>query len=289
MSKSISIITPTYNRESYLERLYNSLVRQTCKNFEWLVIDDGSQDNTEELINKFIKDESLNIKYYRQDNAGKHIAVNKGIDLAIGDYIFILDSDDYLTDKAIEIINEKSKTIDSDPSIAGLGFNKGYTEEELVGATFSEEYLDASSIDRKKNNILGDKLEVFKSSILKKNKFPYYPNEKFMSEIVLWTRIASQGYKLRWYNDIVYICEYLEDGLTSNNNKMLEQSPKGYALRIREQVELAKIGWKERLGYYSHYYKVRKDYDTLTEISKEVGTHKIVVLLSYILRRLLRR
>lgn len=289
MDRCITIITPTYNRESYLERLYNSLVNQTCKNFEWIVVDDGSKDATEACISRFVDENKFKIKYFKQENAGKHIAVNKGIELANGAYIFILDSDDYLVDRAIEIINDRLINIDNDSTLAGLGFNKGYSESDLVGETFSGNYIDATSIERKKYNIMGDKLEVFKSDILKNNKFPYYENEKFMSEIVLWTRIASQGYKLRWYNDIIYICEYLEGGLTSNNNKMLEQSPQGYALRIREQVKLANIGWKDRLGYYSHYYKVRKNYDSMSKIESALEVSRIVIFIAYLLRVLMRR
>ena len=110
-----------------------------------------------------------------------------------------------------------------------------------------------------------------------------------MSEIVLWTRIAVQGYKIRWFNKIVYICEYLPGGLTDSNDKLIAANYKGYALRIREQVSLANINIKEKMGYYSAYYKNRINKVSVKEIVKELDTNIIILLLSVLARKLMRK
>ncbi|MDU5793848.1 glycosyltransferase family 2 protein [Haemophilus parainfluenzae] len=285
----VTIFTPTYNRGYLLTRLYNSLLDQTDINFEWIIVDDGSTDSTKEIVSSFIEDKRIKVIYEYQNNSGKHVAVNRGIDLALGDYFAIVDSDDYLLPNTIEAIKTAFSNLDLNNKFAGIAFNKGYSPDKYVGETFSGEYLDATSIDRKKYNILGDKFEVFFTKILKENKFPVIDGEKFMSEIVLWTRIAVQGYKIRWFNKIVYICEYLPGGLTDSNDKLIAANYKGYALRIREQVSLANINIKEKMGYYSAYYKNRINKVSVKEIVKELDTNIIILLLSVLARKLMRK
>ncbi len=284
-----TICTPTYNRAYILKNLYQSLLKQTNKNFEWIIVDDGSSDDTKLLVDQFLKDNIINISYFYKENGGKHRAVNFGIDKAKGKYFAIVDSDDWLTDDAVENICDKFKPIDSDESFCGISFNRGYSENKIIGKTFSGDFIDATSIERNKYNILGDKFEVFRTSILKDNKFPEIEGENFLSEIILWTRIAYQGYKIRWYNKIIYICDYLDDGLTKNNDKLLEKNYKGNALRIREQVSLANIGLKAKLGYYSKYYQLRKNSEKFSVICDEINANPIVVFIAVIIRKLLRR
>lgn len=100
----ITVFTATYNRENYLNTLYKSLLNQKYKNFEWLIVDDGSIDGTDELIKKYITEEKINIRYYSQENRGKYKCINKGIDLAKGDLFFIVDSDDFISNDALEKI-----------------------------------------------------------------------------------------------------------------------------------------------------------------------------------------
>ena len=285
----VTVFTPTYNRGYLLTRLYNSLLEQTDINFEWIIVDDGSTDSTKEIVSSFIEDKRIKVIYEYQNNAGKHVAVNRGIDLASGDYFGIVDSDDYLLPNAIDSIRTAFNTLELSKNFAGISFNRGYSENECIGKTFSGEYIDATSIERKKYNILGDKFEVFFTRILKENKFPVIEGEKFMSEIVLWTRIAAQGYKIRWFNKIVYICEYLPGGLTDSNDKLIASNYKGYALRIREQVSLANINIRERMGYYSAYYKNRMNHASITDIAKELDANIIILLLSIFARKLMRK
>ena len=102
----ITILTPTYNRGENLKKLYKSLLKQKDNRFEWLIVDDGSTDGTKKIIDEFLMDSKINIKYLYKKNGGKHTALNLGIKEINTDLIFIVDSDDYLNDNAIQSINE---------------------------------------------------------------------------------------------------------------------------------------------------------------------------------------
>lgn len=251
-----TIFTPTYNRAYTLERLYKSLVNQSIFNFEWLIIDDGSVDNTKEVISTFSQDK-FNIRYIYQENSGKHVAINNGLDLALGEYFFIVDSDDYLLPNAIDLATKKINefNISDLPNFAGISFNRGTSENQLIGQTFVGEYIDSTNLDRRKYNILGDKAEIYKTSLLKKNKFPVFDDERFLSEMVVWNRIANQGYRIKWFNKIIYITNYLDDGLTVNSLKHFSKSPKGYALMIVEHIKFGNLSLANELRYYWQYYK----------------------------------
>ena len=165
-----SIITPIYNRSYFIDKIYQSLTHQTYNNFEWIIIDDGSTDNLKEKVQLWNDDF---IKYYRISNSGKHIAVNYGIDLAKGEYSIVLDSDDIPKQNAFEIFNRN--ILDSINQISGIGCLIEDSKNRLIGSkfNFNEEIsiLDAYSI----KNMKGDKWFLFKTNILKENKYPVLP------------------------------------------------------------------------------------------------------------------
>ncbi len=226
----ITIITPTYNRAYCLEKLYVSLISQDNKNFEWLIIDDGSADHTEALVNEWIKaSPKFDLRYIKQLNGGKHRAINTGVGLAKGDYVFIVDSDDFLTKDAIHKVIYWTSEIDHDCSFAGVSGTRGRNNHSIIGG-FPEGsvYIDATNIQRPKLGLLGDKAEVYRTSILRKYPFPEFEGEKFLPESVVWDEIAHDGYKIRWYRDVIYVCEYLDDGLTRNSEKYIKNNFRGY-------------------------------------------------------------
>lgn len=281
-----TIFTPAYNRAHLLRRLYDSIVIQTNKDFEWIVVDDGSEDNTEEVMLQFIKENKIDIKYIKVENGGKHRAVNRGVVESSGKVFAIVDSDDMLVPNAVEKLAEWFEDIEkeSDKKICGVSACKGHDEERIIGTTFEGEWIDATSIERKKYNIFGDKFEVFYTEVLKKYPFPEFEGERFMSEIVVWTRLARDGYLIRWHQEVLYLCEYLGGGLTANNFKLLANNPKGYALRIREQVEYADLSIREKWGYYSNYYFLRRKKESFLEMCKNVNATRIEMYLAIIFR-----
>lgn len=229
----VTVFTPTYNRGYIIKRLYESLCRQSVKSFEWIVINDGSMDNTDQLFKVWMEcNNDFEIRYYTCSNQGKHSAINRAVELAEGELFFIVDSDDYLCEHAIETILSKESTLPQN-NFAGIAFNRGYDRDNIIGKTFSGDYVDATALERRKFKIIGDKAEVFYTDILKKYKFPVFEREKFLTEGVVWYEIANDGYQLRWYNEIIYICNYLEDGLTYNST-LAENNFNGYTYSTKK-------------------------------------------------------
>lgn len=274
---AITIFTPTYNRAYIIENLYKSLKRQTNYDFEWVVIDDGSTDNTDKLVEMW-KNEKNNfaITYLKTNNGGKHRAINKGLEIAKGKLFFIVDSDDYLVDDAIETIIELEKSINNSRyKYAGIALNKGFDSNSIVGSTFLGEYIDATSLERQEYNILGDKAEIFYTDILRKFKFPEFEGEKFITECVVWNKIAYEGYKIRWFNKIIYICEYLEDGLTKQGQNIFIENPKGYALLIKQEIKYKKLNIRQKIQLYFDYYIQLKDKLSIKEMSQNLDINKM--------------
>lgn len=243
----ITVFTPTYNRAENLYRLFESLKSQTCLDFEWIVIDDGSTDDTRGVVDEFILEcDKFPIKYYLQENMGKHVAINYGVQVASGEAFFIVDSDDWLPNNSIELIYSFFNQIEDKEGFAGVAGLKLYKDDKTVGSTFKGDYLDCTTLQRAKNNILGDKAEVFYTEILKEHPFPVFEGENFMSEEVVWNRIANDGYKIRWFNEKLYYCEYLEDGLSKSSNKELNNF-QGFKLVIKELLTYKEISLKRKL------------------------------------------
>lgn len=233
----ITVFTPTYNRAYTLPALYESLQQQTDTDFEWLVVDDGSTDDTESLFRQWVTEENnFTIKYMKTTNGGKQRAVNVGVENASGCYFWIVDSDDILVPDSVKISSKWLRTIDDKDDFAGVSGTIATKDGQLMGETFDREYVDATSLERDKYNIKGDKSEIFRTALLKKFPFPSFDGEKFVPEALVWNRIASAGYKLRWFNETVYVAEYLPDGYSRNVDKNLISNWKGYSLYVKEVV-----------------------------------------------------
>ena len=278
----ITVFTPTYNRGYTLEKLFNSLLVQTNKNFEWMIVDDGSTDNTEDLVNRFKDVSSFKIRYIKKKNGGKHTAINCGVNLAEGFLFFIVDSDDQLTKDAIEKLYKWEQSLEKKKDFAGISGNKGDVLGNLLGSTFKGNYIDATNIERRENNILGDKAEAYYTSVLKKFPFPEIEGENFMTEAIVWDKIAASGLKIRWFNGIIYIVEQREDGLIAQGNSRYANNPKGYAMYVMQCDNIFHLNWKGKLysGYY--YYDVVKSKVSIFRAAKLLKRNSIIFLLFWI-------
>lgn len=218
----ITILTCTYNRSEKISILFESLKRQSNKRFIWVIIDDGSEDDTQKSVSGWMKTEiGFPIEYYWKTNGGKHTAINYSLDKINTQWTFIVDSDDYLTDDCIEYAYKWIEDIT--PKIKmymGIGGQRGYSEKELIGRYPKKkkykEYIDINQIDRKKYGVIGDKSEIYKTELLREFPFPVFEGENFIPESASIYRIARKGYLTRYYNKINYICHYLPDGLTKS-------------------------------------------------------------------------
>ncbi len=242
----ITVFTPTYNRAYLLSNLYESLAVQTCKDFEWIIVDDGSTDDTESLVKQWLPQADFSIRYKKTANGGKQRAVNCGVQMAKGDCFWIVDSDDTLTENAVETAYKWFETIKDNQGFAGIAGLRGYSMEQIIGSTFEGEYLDITCLERDKHNVKGDKSEIFYTDILKKFPFPEFEGEKFVPEALVYNRIAMAGYRMRWFNEIVYIGDYLPDGYSKNVDKLLITNWKGYTLYVKE-VALSTMPFISRL------------------------------------------
>ncbi len=230
----LTVFTPTYNRAHTLPRLFDSLQAQDCKDFEWLVVDDGSTDGTAGLFQDWIKAEmDFPIRYYRTENGGKQRAVNKGVSLAEGRYFFIVDSDDSLLPDAVSFVLEAFSILPNDPSFIGVSGLRGDAQGISLGGgpdLGGKPWVDASNLERPRYGLSRDMAEVFFTDKLRNYPFPVWEGEKFTPEAVVWDRMALDGYKLRWFDKVIYRCEYLPGGLTDSSWRLLKENPMGYAM-----------------------------------------------------------
>ena len=234
----ITVLTPTFNREGVLRSLWDSLQKQTVKDFEWLVVDDGSTDGTKNLITQLQEKSDFPIRYIYKSNGGKHTALNVGIQTICSELTFIVDSDDCVTDDAVESILKIHKKYRSQNNIGGYAFLRAFPDGKVNGKKFDVDEKIGSYIDVRVNgdDTGADKAEVFKTHCLKEFPFPEYPNEKFLGEDLVWVRMARK-YEMVHINKAIYVGNYLEDGLTNNRRKHNIASPVGCMHRAEEFME----------------------------------------------------
>lgn len=289
-----TVFTPTYNRADFLPRLYSSLKNQKFTDFEWIIVDDGSTDGTEKIVASLIEAAPFPIKFYKQSNQGKHVAINMGAEHASGVFFFIVDSDDYLTDDSLLINAHYCKQIASEDSLAGVAGLRGYENKEpqiilpkrrslsyhAALRVIKKEYIDCTYYDlRNRLHIGGDRAEVVKTKILRRHKFLSFPDENFMSEDYLWCQLAEEGYEFRWFNEVTYLGERHDDGLVKNMKNLCLHNPKGMACVNNLISGHRAAGLSQRLRacavYFKYSYISRK---RLFESIKKSHFNKVLAL-----------
>lgn len=250
----ITVFTPTYNRAYRLEALYKSLRDQSFHDFEWLIVDDGSSDNTEELVAEWIKENNINIRYIHQPNGGKHRAINRGVNEAKGLLFFIVDSDDVLPSDSLERIRTHYELIKSRAGFGGLCGLKAYYDGKAVGNKPDFGIYECTNFDIDyKYKLTGDMAEVFYTSVMREFPFPDIDGEKFCPEILIWNRISTK-YIIHYFSENIYYCEYLEDGLTSRITKLRINSPVASSMTYAEMVS-APIPFKAKFRAAINYWR----------------------------------
>jgi len=245
----ITVFTPTYNRAYILPHLYKSLVEQTDNSFEWLIVNDGSSDNTDELVTEWKKEDKIAIHYIKTTNGGKQRAINRGVKEAEGELFFIVDSDDYLRSDAIAVIQADWKCeAETKTAISGLCYKKIiYTTGKSIGVDFPEPVVTTSSLNMVyRYKILGDKAEIFLTELLRQYPFPEIDRENFVPEAYIWNRITNDK-PIKFINKGIYFCEYLADGLSVNFTRNLKQNPKGFSLYYRDVLHYKVVPLKDKL------------------------------------------
>lgn len=215
-SKKLTVFTPTYNRANYLPRLYNSLLKQTNNNFIWLIIDDGSVDNTSEIVKGWIEDNKIDIQYFYQENKGKHFAYNRAITETKTELFIDIDSDDYFLENTVERFIDLWKSTPNKNEYSGIVALCQNESGEIIGGKFPENRFNSNAFEfRYKHNIWGDKAMLYRTEVIKRFSLPEYPRQVVM-ESILHNRIAIH-YKSLCFNEPLVVKEYLSGGLSQSN------------------------------------------------------------------------
>lgn len=273
MKELITIITPTYNRLKEITELYDSLCNQSNKNFVWIVIDDGSEDNTHTFFDKIIKSSNIKIEYYYKKNGGKHTALNYAFKKIKTKLFCVVDSDDYLIKDAIQIIKNNYDKYKND-DIFGFVYLKGYSIDNPTTVKFrDDEFVGDYILDIINKQPHGDRFEVFYTDLIKNNEFPVYKNEKFIGEGYFWNKI-SRNKRLVFINKVLYICDYLTGGLTRQGRKMRIMNSMGGMTHANEYIKKdysLKLRIKNMILLQAYYY-----------FAKEQGKEPLIIKNSFL-------
>lgn len=226
------IVTPTYNRAKELCILYKTLKSQTCLDFKWLVVDDGSTDETPLLIAKFQEDSCVAIDYLKKDNGGKHTAYNLALDyMSKLDCHIVVDSDDWLAMDAVEkILQDLEKTSNKEIGIVYPRYGRDSSPQWLSD---NVKYVSIPDI-KLKYGLSIETAIVIKNLFIGQLRLPSFEGEKFLSEEIFYIRLSEFG-KFLPLNRRIYFFEYLEHGLTNNLFHLWKKNPKSTYLLFKER------------------------------------------------------
>jgi len=279
----LTIYTPTFNRAHLLKPLYQSIIAQPDKEkFEWLIIDDGSTDDTQQVVEAFMNEKIINIRYHYQENQGKMQATNTATEMAYGRWIIIVDSDDELGKDALKnFYAVEHKYYDNQKIVGILGITK-MLNPALQGNSEKMPVKDGTIISRsklrKKNKgkFPHEINQFMKTMIYKQYKYPKIEGEKFIDELLVFDLIEKK-YKYVVFNHINIISEYQSDGYTFNIRKLLLKNPKGMAYynKLKAKLTLNPIKRATSLARYCAYSLLGKQ----TKIVRNAGWGNMLLCL----------
>lgn len=249
--KSLTIFTPAYNRAHTIGRTYDSLCRQTCKDFCWLVIDDGSSDNTRQLVEGWIAEGKIPIKYIYQQNQGMHGAHNtayRNIDTLLNTCI---DSDDYMPDDAVEKILKCWHEYGND-NVAGI-IGLDVTEDgRVIGTRFPDELTTTTLQGFYQDGGRGDKKMVYRTDVIKRYpEYPLFEGERYVG-LAYKYMLIDQDFELITLNEPLVVVEYQQDGSSFNMFKQYWNNPRGFAF-FRKTEMIVTTSLKRKLQVCTHY------------------------------------
>lgn len=238
--KKLTVFTPTFNRAFCLPQLYESLLRQTSKNFQWLIIDDGSEDNTQELIKTWICENKIKIQYVKKENGGMHTGHNLAYKLIESELNICIDSDDFMPNNAVELILKTWRT-SQEKDVAGIVGLDATKDGNIIGTELPD-IAKGRFIDiYEKYNCSGDKKVVLRTDVVKQySPYPKYNNERLVPLGSLYNLIGKD-YNFIYANEVYCIVEYLADGSSNGIYKQYKQSPRGFAYARKMNNKITKI------------------------------------------------
>jgi len=255
---AITVLTPAYNRAHTLGRVRASLLAQTFQDFEWVVVDDGSEDGTETLIRSWAESGELVVRYRRQPNGGRHVAVNRGVEMARGAFTTIVDSDDWLVPNALERLLHHWNGIPADEksSFSGVVGLCAYKNGDIVGDLYPTDPLDCDPAElRYAYAVTGDKQSLLRTDALREFPFPFEDIRGYVTESIVWNRMALK-YRERHVNEVVKIVEYQEGGISSRALELLiGAAPATRQFHLEEASLQRPVPLGRRLRSYANYVR----------------------------------
>lgn len=249
---TLTIFTPSYNRAYTLHKCYESLKKQSSKDFLWLIIDDGSTDNTKELVDSWIDENIIEIKYHYQNNQGMHGAHNTAYELMDTELNVCIDSDDYMPDDAVEKIIDFWKKNKRD-DLAGIIALDAYEDGNVIGKKFPDDMKDTTLFEVNNiHKIPGDKKLVYRTELTKEYPYPLFEGEKYVGLAYKYYKL-DEKYKLATLNEVLCIVEYLEDGSSMNMLNQYRKNPRGFAFYRIENMKNSRASWKFKFKESIHY------------------------------------
>lgn len=249
---TLTIFTPSYNRAYTLHKCYESLKKQSSKDFLWLIIDDGSTDNTKELVDSWIDKNIIEIKYHYQNNQGMHGAHNTAYELMDTELNVCIDSDDYMPDDAVEKIIDFWKKNKRD-DLAGIIALDAYEDGNVIGKKFPDDMKETTLFEVNNiHKIPGDKKLVYRTELTKEYPYPLFEGEKYVGLAYKYYKL-DEKYKLATLNEVLCIVEYLEDGSSMNMLNQYRKNPRGFAFYRIENMKNSRASWKFKFKESIHY------------------------------------
>ena len=249
---TLTIFTPAYNRAHTLHFGYESLKKQSCKDFKWLIVDDGSTDNTKELVHSWISNNNgFEIEYVYKENGGMHTAHNLAYQLIDTELNVCIDSDDYLAENAVKKIITFWQENKEEKYAGIIGLDATF-DNKIIGKGFIEGQKSTTLSGYYENGGLGDKKLVYRTDIIKKYpEYPVFEGEKYVSLGYKYL-LCDQEYELLILNDILCNVEYQQDGASMSMFKQYLNNPKGFAF-IRKVDMLYDQGFVKKFKTCVHY------------------------------------
>lgn len=264
--KKLTIFTPTFNRAYCLGNCYESLKRQTNKDFIWLIIDDGSTDDTKILVRKWQKENLIDIQYIFQENQGMHGAHNTAYQVIETELNVCIDSDDYMPQDAVEKILAKWEREGSE-RVSGIIGLDSFIDGEIIGTRMPMGINKSTLFDLYyKHGVKGDKKLVYRTELTKKYPYPVFDDEKYVGLAYKYYMLDCQ-FEMLLMNEVLCIVEYLPDGSSLNMIKQYKKNPKGFAFYRKELMKLP-------LGGILFKYKQAIHYVSSCLLSKKVSLLK---------------
>lgn len=255
----LSICTATFDRAALLPRVFESLRRQEGGvPFEWVVVDDGSGDETPALVGAWVRSAPFPVRYLRQRNAGKHVALNAAFAAARGTLAATVDSDDWLRPDAVYAVHALWTAIAPNRRAAfcGVGAVCARPDGTLVGDPFPREPTDARPLELfHEQRLVGDKWFAVRTELLRETPFPVYDGERFVSEGIVWDRLGAR-YLMRCTNRPLQVVEYQPAGLSSRSVQLRMANPLGAVAYYRQLASLG-LGFAARTRAWANFLRFR--------------------------------